>query len=148
MKVTAKGIAAIVLLCSPIFSYAHTWPIFSVPNATEIHLKIVRGDCPLGEGKMPLGTQFSFKVFHDFWYWMYTGSEACQKIPARWHYLAYEQTGNYSGDKIILYYGGTEKLFRFTLTIPPCPGENFCKWYCAPMSRDNPPHVFSCAYDE
>lgn len=148
MKIIAKGIASTALLI-PLLSYA-SWPIFSVPSSTQINSHIVTEGCPLGEGKIPLSTKLPFKAFNNTWYWEYSGSASCKKIPSKLDYVAFEKNGSDSGDKFTTSFGtASQVLFQFVFTIPYCQDwDPTCNWHCVAISNNNPPTVFSCAYDQ
>ena len=128
-------------------SYAG-WPTFSVLTPQKIMSDLISTDgCPAGEGFIPAGTEVKIQNYYiphdETWYWIYTGDTQCQKLPNDLQYIAFHQTGHYSGDLINTFYGiDNNSLFRFTFTIP----EPY--WYCGYFAGPNPPETVACAADQ
>ena len=111
------------------FAYAG-WPTFQVLTPQKIITDLINTNgCPTGEGFIPAGTEVKINNYYiprnENWYWKYNGSSECQPLPIDLQYIAFHQTGNYSGDLINTIYGSANNpLFQFTFTIP---GPY---WYC------------------
>ena len=142
---------AILWLILPVTCYAG-WPSFSVLSTAEIMHEIIKKGCAAGEGYIPTGTKIKivsrYIPANQNWYWVYTGTNRCQKIPEQWHelkYMFYEQDGRYAGSTISTIYGTDNQgpLFDFSFTVPSEPEG----WDCGPMAGHTPPTIIGCARD-
>ncbi len=124
------------------------WPMFNVLSPQQIMSDlVVTNDCPSGEGFIPENTKvkiYNYYIPHnETWYWLYTGNTQCQKLPSDLQYIAFHQTGHYTGDLINTWYGTEHnKMFRFTFIIPQP------YWYCGYLAGTNPPNTIACAQDQ
>lgn len=145
-----SSLSILIVLLSTFFSnigYAG-WPIFPVPTPQEIMNNLISTNgCANGEGYIPSGKEIKIKNYYiprdETWFWQYTGNNKCQPLPKDLQYIAFHQTGHYSGDLInTVYATASNSLFQFTFTIPES------DWYCGYLAGPNPPETIACARDQ
>lgn len=145
------GLLAIITVVFSSISYAG-WPVFQVLSPDEVMQKVIKASCAAGEGYIPAGTEFKINnryiPSNQAWYWIYTGTSRCQKMPTQMQalkYMFYEQDGRYAGSTISTVYGAdsTGPLFSFTFTVPAEPEG----WDCSPFVGHVPPTTIGCARD-
>lgn len=124
------------------------WPTITVIQPTYIVQQLLTHQgCPDKEARIPKGLQVKIQSPYipnnQTWYWEYTGSSTCMKMPENLTYTHYLQTSRYSDDhgKIIAFYG-IDNTIQFTFTIPT---DRY--WDCGPLYGPDPPHNFGCAGD-
>jgi hypothetical protein len=114
--------------------------------------KVITEGCPTGEGYIPSGTQFQIQSRYipsnQTWYWTYTGTSRCQKLPEHLQdlkYMFFDQSGRYPGSTLNTIYGSDTAgpLFTFTFTVPSEP----YYWDCGPFVGHEPPIIIGCAGD-